>query len=50
MQKKRGPSTEKDLTKTQKVHVTIHHADDGPSLESCMVFILSSHLSKSADF
>lgn len=29
-----------------EIVVTIHHAQDGPSLESCLVSILSAHLSK----
>ena len=33
-----------------EVKVTIHYADDGPSLESCMVAILNAHLSKSPNF
>lgn len=33
-----------------EIYATIHYADDGPSLESCMVAILTAHLSKSASF
>ena len=29
--------------------VTVHYADKGPSLESCMVSILSAHLSKGGE-
>ena len=38
----------KNLTQPQEVTVTIHYAHNGPSLESCLVSILSTHLSKSA--
>lgn len=35
---------------TTEIKVTIHYADDGPDLESCMVAILNAHLSKSTNF
>ena len=37
-----------NLTQPQEVTATIHYARNGPSLESCLVSILSAHLSKSA--
>lgn len=40
----------KDLTKIQEIKLTIYHTSTGPSLESCMVSILSSHMSKNANF
>ncbi len=40
----------KNLTRPQEIKVTIHHADSGPSLEACMISILSNHMSKSANF
>lgn len=33
-----------------EIYATIHYADDGPSLESCMVAILNAHLSENANF
>ena len=30
--------------KTREIHVTVHRADSGPSLETCMISILASHL------
>ncbi len=39
-----------ELHKSKEIQVTIHHADNGPSLETCMVSVLSSHISKSEDF
>ena len=35
---------------SSEIDVTIHYADNGPSLESCMVAILNAHLSKSGGF
>jgi len=35
---------------TPEVKVIIHYADDGPSLESCMVSILNAHLPKNTVF
>lgn len=40
--------TSKNLTQPQEVTATIHYAHNGPSLESCLVSILSAHLSKNA--
>ena len=40
--------TAKNLTQPHEVTVTIHYAHNGPSLESFLVSILSTHLSKSA--
>ena len=37
--------TAKNLTQPQEVTATIHYAHNGPSLESCLVSILSARLS-----
>ena len=50
MEQKVKSESKQDLTKPQEINVTIHHADDGPSLESCMISILSSHMTKNANF
>lgn len=34
----------------QEVSITIHYVEAGPSLESCMISILSEHITKNADF
>ena len=39
-----------DEVQPAEINVTIHYADDGPSLESCMVAILNAHLSKNMLF
>ena len=39
--------TAKNLTQPQEVTATVHYAHNGPSLESCLVSILSAHLSTS---
>lgn len=35
---------------TQEVSITIHYTGSGPSLESCMISILSAHISKNTNF
>ena len=40
--------TAKNLTQPQEVTATIHYAHNGPSLESCLVSILSENKKKSA--
>lgn len=47
---KRTPEVKKNLTSTKEINVTIHYADNGPSLTSCMISIVSSHMSKNANF
>lgn len=44
------PITHKESTRPQEMEVTIHHTKNGPSLESCMISIISNHMSKNADF
>ena len=36
----------KNLTTAEEPQVIIHYAEHGPSLESCMISILSLHISK----
>ena len=38
------------LTATQEMTVTVHHTENGPSLEACMIAILSSYMSKTDGF
>ncbi len=47
---KQMPEVNKNLTSTKEINVTIHYADDGPTLTSCMISIVSSHMSKNANF
>lgn len=37
-----------NFAQPQEITAAIHHAQDGPSLESCLVSILSAHLSSAA--
>ena len=50
MVEKSASKTEKDLLQSKEVRVTIHYKENGPSLESCMISILSNHMSKNANF
>jgi len=50
VEKKFDLNRNKDLTRPQEINVIIHHADNGPNLESCMISILSEHMTKSANF
>ena len=50
MVEKSASKAEKDLLQSKEVRVTIHYKEDGPSLESCMISILSTHMSKNANF
>ena len=47
MEEKQGHETKTALTPAREMEVTIHHMDGGPSLESCMVSILSGRMSES---
>jgi len=40
----------KKLTATQEMTVTVHYTENGPSLESCMIAVLSCYVSKTAGF
>ncbi len=44
MEEAHGCTTGKGLATAQEPGVTIHYAENGPSLESCMISVLSSHL------
>lgn len=50
MEKKVDLNPSKDLTRPQEINVMIHHTDSGPTLQSCMVSILSAHMSKNVNF
>ncbi len=49
-QSKKTGESQKNWADTKEFHVTIHYAENGPSLTSCMISILSSHMSKNANF
>lgn len=48
--KKHDRIADQNLTKPPEISVTIHHMDNGPSLESCMISILSKHMSENKNF
>lgn len=50
IEQKKASELTKELTVTKEVNVTIHYADHGPSLTSCMISIVSSHMSKNVKF
>lgn len=47
MVEKQGHETKTAPPPPQEMEVIIHHRDGGPSLESCMVSILSGRMSES---
>ncbi|MGO5049246.1 hypothetical protein [Dysosmobacter sp. Sow4_B12] len=50
MAEKPASKTTNNLLQSKEVRVTIHYQENGPSLESCMISILSTHMSKNANF
>lgn len=46
MEKNNSGMEEKHLTLSNGVCVTLHYAEDGPSLQTCMLSILWAHMAK----
>lgn len=49
VEKKTVSKPAKKRTAAPEMAVTVHHAAGGPSLEACMISILSRYMSKSED-
>lgn len=47
---KKQAEPQKNGAQQPEIHITIHYTEDGPSLNDCMIAILSAHLSKSTVF